>query len=199
MKNETDNESREVKSLEEEREYWEARGPLAEGHRGRLNKPSPDVQRCSFLSLRMSGAELTRLRDLAMQFDCGPSTFARRVLVAVMDQMEKRAKVDQGKADRSVTLEEICQSVEERMPGPVKERLANLVKSIMIGNPPFVLVDPSQVKEYLELGQRIMAAAIETANPNIKVKTPFDTESHKVNSAVDIEKGKDNPVSRLKA
>ncbi|MDP2917611.1 MAG: hypothetical protein Q8O16_06760 [Dehalococcoidia bacterium] len=27
----------EFRTLEEEREYWEARGPLAEGHRGRIH------------------------------------------------------------------------------------------------------------------------------------------------------------------
>jgi hypothetical protein len=30
----------EFKSLEEEREYWEARGPLADGHKGTINKPN---------------------------------------------------------------------------------------------------------------------------------------------------------------
>jgi hypothetical protein len=31
----------EFKTLEEEREYWEARGPLAEGHKATINRPKP--------------------------------------------------------------------------------------------------------------------------------------------------------------
>jgi len=35
----------EFKSLEEEKEYWEARGPLADGHRGTWNKPKLNKKR----------------------------------------------------------------------------------------------------------------------------------------------------------
>ena len=39
MEREKKNKIPEFQSLEEEKEYWEARGPLAEGHEGKINKP----------------------------------------------------------------------------------------------------------------------------------------------------------------
>ena len=74
------------KSLEEEREYWEARGPLAEGHKGRISKPKPGQKRSSFLSIRLTGEELTQLRDMAAKFGMGPSTYARQVLRLTIEQ-----------------------------------------------------------------------------------------------------------------
>ena len=40
MKKKRNNDIPEFKTLEEEREYWEARGPLADGHKGTINKPN---------------------------------------------------------------------------------------------------------------------------------------------------------------
>lgn len=74
----------EFKSPEEEKEYWEARGPLAKGHRGKLNKPETGRKRSSFLSVRLTGEELTQLRNLAASFNIGPSTFARQILLGVI-------------------------------------------------------------------------------------------------------------------
>ena len=76
----------EFKSLDEEREYWEARGPLAEGHKGRINRPKPGQKRSSFLSIRLTGEELTQLRDMAAEFGMGPSTYARQVLRLAIEQ-----------------------------------------------------------------------------------------------------------------
>jgi len=76
----------EFKSLDEEREYWEARGPLAEGQGGRINRPKPGQKRSSFLSIRLTGEELTQLRDMAAEFGMGPSTYARQVLKLAIEQ-----------------------------------------------------------------------------------------------------------------
>ena len=76
----------EFKSLDEEREYWEARGPLTEGHRGRINRPKPKQKRSSFLSIRLTGEELTQLRDMAAEFGMGPSTYVRQVLKLAIEQ-----------------------------------------------------------------------------------------------------------------
>ena len=69
-------------SLDEEKEYWEARGPLALGHKGRIN--NPDQKRSSFLSVRLTDEELTQLRDIAAKQGLGPSTFARLILTSVI-------------------------------------------------------------------------------------------------------------------
>ena len=94
-------------SVEKEREYWEARGPLGPNGKGRLNRPAPNEQRTSFLSVRLSGDELTRLRDLAVKYDCGPSTLARRVLVGLLEQVEKASKQEDTKTVRTITLDEL--------------------------------------------------------------------------------------------
>jgi hypothetical protein len=75
----------EFKTLEEEKEYWEARGPLADGHNGTLNKPKPKQKRSSFLAVRLTGEELTRLRDMAARQGLGPSTYARMVLTSAIE------------------------------------------------------------------------------------------------------------------
>ncbi len=74
----------EFQSLEEEREYWEDRSALVPGRKGRLNKPQPGQRRSSFLAVRLTGEELTRLRDAAKKRGLGPSTFARMILLSAL-------------------------------------------------------------------------------------------------------------------
>lgn len=68
----------------EEREYWESRGPLAEGHSGKFNKPK-SAKRSSFLAIRLTGDELTMLRDVASRYGLPPSTYARAALHQAFD------------------------------------------------------------------------------------------------------------------
>ena len=86
----------EFKTLEEEKEYWDARGPLAEGHKGVINKPRKN--RSSFLAVRLTDEEITHLRDIAAKQGLGPSTFARILLTSAIER--------QGQPDM-VTLTEI--------------------------------------------------------------------------------------------
>ncbi len=86
MKKKRDNGIPEFKTLEDERGYWEARGPLAEGHKGTLNKPGPKQKRSSFLAVRLTGEELSRLRDIAAKRGMGPSTYARILLSSAIEQ-----------------------------------------------------------------------------------------------------------------
>lgn len=96
----------EFETLEEERKYWEARGPLANGHKGTLNKPKAKQKRASFLAVRLTGEELTRLRDMAAKQGIGPSTFARMILTSAI---EGRSQPD------IVTLTEIKKMIEEHL------------------------------------------------------------------------------------
>ena len=77
MEREKKNKLPEFQSLEEEKEYWEARGPLAEGRKGRINKPRLGQKRSSFLSVRLTGEEITALREVAAIFFTKPSELAR--------------------------------------------------------------------------------------------------------------------------
>ena len=67
-----------LKSLEEEKAYWETLGPLAEGQKGRVSLAKQ--RRSSFLVIRLTGEELTRLRNVARERGLGPSTYGRLVL-----------------------------------------------------------------------------------------------------------------------
>ncbi len=71
-------------SLEEEDEYWKTHSPLDEGYEGEVQKSKQ--QRSSFLSVRLTGDELTKLRDIAAKFGTGPSTYARHVLNSIIQQ-----------------------------------------------------------------------------------------------------------------
>lgn len=71
-------------SLEEEDEYWKTHSPLDEGYEGEVQKSKQ--QRSSFLSIRLTGDELTQLRDMAAKVGVGPSTYVRHVLNFVIQQ-----------------------------------------------------------------------------------------------------------------
>jgi hypothetical protein len=94
----------EFKTPEEEREYWEARGPLAPGNRGRINKPIPGQKHSSFLAVRMTGTEITKLRDIAAKQGLGISTYARILLTKAIEEQA---------APEAVTLTEIKGMLED--------------------------------------------------------------------------------------
>ena len=102
MTKKEENDIPEFKTLEEEREYWEARGPLAPGHRGRWVEPK--TKRSSYLVVRLTGAEITQLRDIAVKHGLGVSTFARKVLT---DLIERETKAT------GVTLDDVKQAAED--------------------------------------------------------------------------------------
>src|SRR4030042_581554 len=83
----------EFKTLEEERKYWDARGPLADGHKGTINKPRAKQKLTSFLAVRLTGEELTKLRDVAAKQGLGPSTYAR-ILITTAIETRKADAVD---------------------------------------------------------------------------------------------------------
>jgi hypothetical protein len=99
----------EFKSIEEEKEYWDARGPLAAGHQSTINRPKPRQKRNSFLAVRLTGEELTKLRDIASKQGLGPSTYARMILSSAI---ERQRKPD------GVTLNEIKKMMEEFLSQP---------------------------------------------------------------------------------
>jgi hypothetical protein len=76
----------EFDSLEEEDKYWRSHSPLLEGYEGKAQKKKQN--RASFLSIRLTGEELAQLRDRAMRYGLGPSTYARQILVQAMGSGE---------------------------------------------------------------------------------------------------------------
>ncbi len=70
-------------SLEEEDKYWQSHSPLDEGYEGRVQRKQQN--RASFLSIRLTGEELARLREIATGHGLGPSTYARLIIVQGME------------------------------------------------------------------------------------------------------------------
>jgi hypothetical protein len=106
----------EFKTLEEEKEYWNARGPLAEGHKGTINKPRKN--RSSFLAVRLTDEEITRLRDIAVKQGLGPSTYARILINNAMNPHKPDA----------VDLNEI-KAILEKLPSQIASNIYNVNKS----------------------------------------------------------------------
>lgn len=100
MERKKENKIPEFQSLEEEKEYWEARGPLAEGRKGRINKPKSDQKRSSFLSVRLTGEEITALREVAAIFYTTPSELARGAILDSVKRFKSLYERDQTERKR---------------------------------------------------------------------------------------------------
>ncbi len=100
MGREKENKLPEFQSLEEEKEYWEARGPLAEGRKGRINKPRLGQKRSSFLSIRLTGEEITALREVAAMFYTRPSEFARGAILDAVKRFKSLYEMDKKELER---------------------------------------------------------------------------------------------------
>jgi predicted DNA binding CopG/RHH family protein len=146
------------KTLNEEREYWEARGPLADGHKGAINKPRQKQKRSSFLAVRLTGEELTRLRDMASEQGLGPSTFARVVLSTI---------IQQNGFPKRIPFDDFVNAISSRFSQEDMEKYQRLIKDVVIGDPdnPALLIYSGQRKAWEEftslfleriLGVRVM-------------------------------------------
>jgi predicted DNA binding CopG/RHH family protein len=74
------------KSFEEEDKYWATHGPLEEGYDVEVQKERQ--KHSSFLTIRLTGEELTQLRDLAMSKGMGPSTYIRTLIKDALTSRE---------------------------------------------------------------------------------------------------------------
>jgi len=60
--------------------------------KGQARRSKPGQKRSSFLSVRLTGEELDRLRDLAARQGIGPSTFVRTLLTGALERETRAAK-----------------------------------------------------------------------------------------------------------
>jgi len=173
MKGQRDTKIPKFQSIEEEREYWEARGPLAEGHKGRISKPKTRQKRSSFLAVRLTGEELTRLRDIAAKRGIGPSTFARILLTSVIEH--------QSKLPKHVTLDDLQDALEANLPQPLKEKAETIAKAISIGDPPFLLeINKVTRDEWEEFLLQFISSFLAIAG--VEVVTSEDTRTERTKS-----------------
>jgi hypothetical protein len=173
MKKREDAKLPEFQSLDEERNYWEAHGPLAEGHKGRVNKPKPGQTRSSFLAVRLTGEELTRLREIAAHQGVGPSTFARLLLTTAI---ERQARLPKNK-----TLDDVMEELEKNFPHEMKERMETILKAITIGEPPYLL-ELTDKKKLEEFALSFLSALFAMAG--VQVITPEDEKYQEVKESV---------------
>ena len=76
------------RNLVEEDRYWQSHSPLMEGYEGEIQKKKQN--RASFLSIRLTGEELARLREKAAGYSLGPSTYARQLLTQGIESSDTR-------------------------------------------------------------------------------------------------------------
>jgi hypothetical protein len=72
------------KTIEEEEQYWATHSPLDEGYEREVGKGEQKLT--SILTVRLTGEEITDLRDIASELGMGPSTYARMVLKMVIKE-----------------------------------------------------------------------------------------------------------------
>ena len=153
------------------------RGPLAEGQKGRVNKAKAGQKRSSFLAVRLTGEELTRLRDIAAKQGLGPSTFARLILMSTIGRGSKLPKF--------ITLDELRDTLVENLPQSVKEKAEALSREMAIGeldSPSFLIIDASQMKKSEELMWSLFAALLSMVG--VQVLTPKDKRYEEVRGVV---------------
>jgi len=70
-------------NLDEERKFWKTHSPLDEGYKGKVQKIKQN--RASFLSVRLTDKELDLLRQRAISYGLGPSTYARQLIIQKLE------------------------------------------------------------------------------------------------------------------
>jgi hypothetical protein len=103
MKKNNSNAIPQFASLEAEKEYWEAKG-LLDPHRPTKTSSTKGVKRASFLNIRLSGEEITELRDLAARAGMGPSTFTRTLIKNSLAQNQTAGFRDYSRVEGEVLM-----------------------------------------------------------------------------------------------
>ena len=147
-------------SLEEEKEYWEKKGPMARGAKSRLAYPETSEKLSSFLSVRLSGKEITQLRDLAAVYDCGLSTLVRNILLAYLQHLNVEAETKPANSTDLNCLDKVYESLSEKLPAAVIERVEALYKADAPDSPEhqsLSVMDPDQIRELTDLSIRYLS------------------------------------------
>jgi len=93
-------------SVEEEDKYWATHSPLDEGYAREIQKEKQ--KRSSFLTIRLTGEELTQLRDLSSARGMGPSTFIRTL---IKDTLTPREHAELALSKSAQQLQSIVQKL----------------------------------------------------------------------------------------
>ncbi len=132
---------------EQEAGYWDSHSPLDIIAEPKAQKVRVKGTKDKTITIRLDSESRSKLDRLAAEQGLGPSSFARLVLMSVIEQGTKPIK--------HITLDELNNMVEE-IPQSIKEQVALLVKEATIigdqDNPIFLTLNRSQLREWGELG-----------------------------------------------
>jgi len=170
-------------SLEKEDEYWKTHSPLDEGYKGEVQKSKQ--KRSSFLSIRLTGDELTRLRDMAAKFGMGPSTYARQVLKLTTEQEYLGIPSFPPSSFLRPPLYDSTDKHEIKLRYPRESKLASVAKSILsdgkAGNR-ICILDPDEIEVAPDTMQALLNAIVKACRAT--VVTPEDDDYNTVQRIV---------------
>jgi antitoxin component of RelBE/YafQ-DinJ toxin-antitoxin module len=140
---------------EQEAKYWDSHSPLDLVAEPRAQKVRVRGAKDKMITIRLDSESRSKLDRLAAEQGLGPSSFARLILMSVIEQG--------GKLPKRITLDELKNMLEEITPRSIKERANLLVKKATIGdpdNPVFLIFNQSQIEEWGELGLQALCALL---------------------------------------
>ena len=162
---------------EQEAEYWDSHSPLDLVAEPRAQKVRVKGAKDRPITVRLNSQSRSKLDRLAAEQGLGPSSFARLILMSVIEQG--------GKLPKRITLDELKHMLEEITPRLIKDRAELLVKEAAIGdpdNPVFLFLNQSQIEEWGELGLQAICALL--ASYDVQVITQEHAKYREVKNLV---------------
>jgi len=149
---------------EQEAEYWDSHSPLDFAAEPKAQQVRVRVVKDRPITVRLDSESRSKLDRLAAKQGLGPSSFARLILMSVIEQG--------GKLPKHITLDELKNMLEEITPQLTKNQADLLAKEAAIGdpdNPSFLIFNQSQINEWGDLGLQAICALL--ARYNVQVIT----------------------------
>jgi len=162
---------------EQEAEYWNSHSSLDLAAEPKAQKVRVRGAKDRPITVRLDSQSRSKLDKLAAEQGLGPSSFARLILMSVIEQRRK--------LPNRITLDELKHMLEEITPRLIKDRAELLVKEAAIGdpdNPVFLFLNQSQIDEWGELGLQAICALL--ASYDVQVITREHTKYKEVKTLV---------------
>jgi len=140
---------------EQEAEYWDSHSPLDLAAEPKAQKVRVRGVKDRPITVRLDSESRSKLDRLAAEKGLGPSSFARLILMSVIEQG--------GKLPKRITLNEF-EDMLDALPQSIKEQANSLVVGAAIGgdpdNPTILLLDKPQIDKLEKLGLQAICALL---------------------------------------
>lgn len=140
---------------EQEAEYWDSHSPLDLAAEPKAQKVRVRGVKDRPITVRLDSESRSKLDKLAAEQRLGPSTFARLILMSVIEQGNRLPK--------RITLDEF-EDMLDALPQSMKEQANSLVTGATIGgdpdNPTILLLDKPQIDKLEKLGLQAIFALL---------------------------------------